>query len=160
MPQSPTLRTLSLAALAIGTSLFAHAQESAETEEITIEVDDTTITGRKTCYVSKVRFTNEGGYALDHFRVNDFQLPTKILSQGQSRTWKLEKTDLEEGDKFYLRYRLYQGDTSKGKNCKKDGTTLVYHPDGNTWSHWSKGTTKFNNRCRYRSSNKCITSVD
>ena len=141
MPQSRTLRILSLAALAIGTSLFAHAQESAETEEIPIEVDDTTISGGKTCYVSKVRFTNDGSYDLFLFSVNGSDLPAENLLPGQSRTWQLKKTDLEDGDAFYLRYRIDLGNKLKSKNCKKDGTTLIYHPDGNTWSHWSKGTT-------------------
>jgi len=151
---------LSLATLAISTILFAQAQESGGTEDVPIVADDTTVTGGKTCYVSKVRFTNEGAYELFAFTVNGSEFHTEMLLAGQSRTWQLKKTDLEEGETFYLRYRMDQGNTSKGKNCKKDGTTLKYHPDGNTWSHWSKGTTKYNNRCRYRSSNKCITSVD
>ena len=159
MPQYPKLRTLSLAALAIGTCLCAQAQESVETEETPIAADDTAVTGGKTCYVSKVKFENEGAYEVFHFNVGDHDFPGHLLS-GQSRIWDLSKTNLKSGDTFVLKYKLDQGDQFKRKNCKKNGTTLKYHPDGNTWRHWSKGSTKFNNRCRYRSTNKCITLVD
>ena len=159
MPQSPTLSILSLAAFAIGTSLCAQAQESGEPEELPIAADDIAVTGGKTCYVSKVRFDNEGAYDVFHFEVSGHEL-LGHLQAGRSRTWKLSKTDLKSGDTFFLEYTLDHGNKFKKKNCKKDGTTLKYHPDGNTWSHWSKGTTKFNNRCRNRNSNKCITSVD
>jgi hypothetical protein len=159
LPQYPTLRTLSLAALAIGAGLCAQAQALVETDETPIAADDAAVTGSKTCYVSKVKFDNEGAYEVFHFKVGDHDFLGDLLS-GQSRTWSLSKTNLKPGDTFFLRYELDQGDQFKSKNCKKNGTTLKYHPDGNTWSHWSKGSTKFNNRCRYRSSNKCITSVD
>lgn len=159
MPQYPTLRFLSLAALAIGTGLFSQAQEAGESIEIPVESDDTAVTGSKTCYVSKVRFENEGAYQVFHFQINSSDIPGRLLS-GQSRTWNLAKSSLKSGDTFFLRYEVDQGDQFKSKNCEKNGTTLKYHPDGNTWSHWSKGTAKFNNRCRYRKSNKCITSVD
>ncbi len=159
MSQYPKLRTLSLAALAIGTCLCAQAQESVETEETQIAADDTAVSGGKTCYVSKVKFENEGAYQVFHFEAGGNDFHGRLLS-GQSRTWDLGKNNLKSGDTFFLKYELDQGDQFKSKNCKKDGTTLKYHPDGNTWAHWSKGTTKINNRCRYRSSNKCITSVD
>lgn len=158
MPQYPTFRILSVAVLALGTSLLAHAQEAGEAEDTPVEADDSTVTGSKTCYVSKVRFENEGAYQVDMFKVNGYQF-RGFLSQTQSRTWSLDQADMELGEEFFLRYRLDQGDSFKSKNCKKNGTTLRYHPDGNTWSHWSKGSTKINNRCRYRN-NKCITSVD
>ncbi|MEL6691640.1 MAG: hypothetical protein AAFQ12_01210 [Pseudomonadota bacterium] len=160
MAHSSAVRIITLAALAIGTSLFAQAQDSIIHEDLPVEADDTAITGGKTCYVSKVRFENKGAYALYWFAVDDYVLSKNMLSQGQSHTWQLDKTGLEEGETFWLRYEIDQGFGFKKKNCKKDGTTLKYHPDGNTWNHWSKGTTKTNNRCRYRNSNKCITSVD
>lgn len=159
MLQNPTFHILSLAVLAIGTSVCAQAQESAEMEEMPIAADDTAVTGGKTCYVSKVRFDNEGAYEVFHFKVGGHMFEGDLLA-GQSRTWKLSKTNLKPGDTFFLRYELDQGDKFKNMNCEKNGTTLKYHPDGNTWAHWSKGTTKYNKRCRYRSSNKCITSVD
>ena len=159
MPQYPTLRIFSLATLAIGTSLFAQAQESGDIEEVSVETEDAAVTGGKTCYVSKVRFENEGAYDVFHFEVSGHDFPGH-LQAGRSRTWNLSKTDLKSGDAFYLEYTLDHGNKFRSKNCKKNGTTLRYHPDGNTWSHWSKGTTKINNRCRYRNSNKCITSID
>ena len=159
MLQSPTLRILSLAALAIGTSLFTYAQEASEAQELSIETDDIAVTGGKTCYVSKVKFENEGAYDLFYFEVSGHEFPGHLFA-GRSRTWNLSKTDLKPGDTFFLEYTLDEGSRPKTKNCKKDGTTLKYHPDGNTWSHWSKGTITYNNRCRYRSSNKCIRSVD
>jgi len=158
LPQCKTTRILSLAVLALGTSLFAQAQDIGEAEETPVEADDAAVTGGKTCYVSKLRFENQGAYQVLNFMVRAKDLPG-YLSQGQSRTWNLDKFDLTPGVEVYLKYDLDQGDKFKSKNCKKDGTTLKYHPDGNTWSHWSKGTTKLKNRCRYRS-NKCITSVD
>lgn len=160
MPQYPTVRILSLAAIAIGASLFSQAQESIVVDDIPAAADDAAVTGKKTCYVSKVKFENEGAYALYWFEVNDVILSKNMLSQGQSHTWKLDKAGLKEGQTFFLRYEIDQGFDFKRTSCKKDGTTLKYHPDGNTWKHWSKGTIKINNRCRYRNGNKCITSVD
>ena len=161
LPQYSTLGILSLAALAVGTSLFAQAQDPVAHDDIPVATDDIAVTGGKTCYVSKVRFDNEGAYALYWFAVgDDYVLSKNMLSQGQSHTWKLDKTGLKKGETFFLRYEIDQGFGFKKKNCEKNGTTLKYHPDGNTWSHWSKGTIKINNRCRYRNNNKCITSVD
>ena len=159
MLQYPTPRTLAFAALAIGTSLCAQAQEFAEPEDMPIAADDIAVASGKTCYVSKVKFENEGAYDIHHFEVAGHRYNSHLLA-GQSRTWKLSKTNLKPGDTFFLKYQLDQGDHFKDMNCKKDGTTLKYHPNGNTWVHWSKGTTKYNKRCRYRSSNKCITSVE
>lgn len=158
MPQYSTTRIAFLAALALGTSLVAHAQLSSQADDMSEKAGDAAVTAGKTCYVSKVKFENEGAYDVFHFNVNGYDYPGNLLN-GQSRTWDLAKSNLKSGDAFFLRYELDQGDTFKSKNCKKDGTTLKYHPDGNTWAHWSKGTTKFNNRCRY-GNNKCISSVD
>jgi len=160
LPHFPTIRILSLAVLAIGASLVAQAQESIIVDDLPVETENTAVKGGKTCYVSKVKFENEGAYALYWFEVNDVILSKNMLSQGQSHTWKLDKAGLKKGQSFSLIYEIDQGYDFKKTRCKKDGTTLKYHPDGNTWVHWSKGTIKLNNRCRYRSSNKCITSVD
>ena len=115
--------------------------------------------GVKTCYVSKVRFENEGANDVRDFDVSGHMYDCHLLI-GQSSTWKLSKTNLKPGDTFFLKYQLDQGGHFKDMNCRKDGTTLRYHPNRNTWAHWSKGTTKYDNRFRYRSSNKCITSAD
>ena len=159
MPKYPTFRLLFLAALAIGTGLSALAQELGEAQDLSITVGEAAVMGGKTCYVSKVRFDNEGAYDVFHFKVAGHMYPGHLLA-GQSRTWNLSKTSLKPGDTFFLKYTLDQGNNFKEMNCEKDGTTLKYHPDGNTWVHWSKGTTKYKKRCRYRSSNKCITSVE
>ena len=112
----------------------------------------------KTCYVSKFKFENEGGYELSMFRV-DSHTYSGHLSQGQARTWDIDKSGVAEGDEVFLTYRIDKGDGYCRLSCEKDDTVLRYHPDGNTWGYWSKGTTTINNRCRFRS-NKCIDSVD
>ena len=160
MPQYPSFRALSIAALAIGASFCAQAQDSVETEEMPVTADDTAVPGGKTCYVSKIKFENEGAYQVFHFQVGGENIPGRLLS-GQSRTWKLGKTNPESGDTFFLRYEGDQGDQFKSKNCDKNGTVLKYHPDGNAWAHWSKGTTKYNKRCRFSSSkNASRQSID
>lgn len=154
MPHTFKIRVGSIAILALGTLFAAHAQDTNPDDD----VGASTTAGGKTCYVSKVRFENEGAYEVLHFKVNGYEYPGYLLS-GQSRTWDLKKSNLQSDEIFFLRYQLDQGDKIKSKNCKKSGTTLKYHPNGNTWSHWSKGSTKNNNRCRYRN-NTCIRSVD
>ena len=115
------------------------------------------IEGGSVCYVNKFRFDNQGGYKLDRFSVGDFEY-NGGLSQGQTRTWKLSKANVSPGDVVFLKYQIDQGTDMAWRSCKKDGTTLKYHPSGNTWKYWSRGTSKFNNRCRFRN-NTCIKSV-
>lgn len=122
----------------------------ARSQEVQIEAGSV-------CYVNKFKFDNQGGYALDRFTVGKYEYEGS-LSQGQTRTWKLSKANVAPGDVVFLKYRIDQGNAMSWKTCKKDGTTLKYHPSGNTWSYWSRGTTKFNNRCRFRN-NTCIKSV-
>ncbi|MEL7041766.1 MAG: hypothetical protein AAGL90_09585 [Pseudomonadota bacterium] len=112
----------------------------------------------KTCYVSKFKFENEGAYELSIFKVRTYTF-NGILSQGQSRTWDISKAGLENGTDVFLTYRIDQGSDYSRKSCKKDDTALKYHPNGNTWIYWSKGSTRINNRCRFRS-NKCINEVN
>ncbi|MEO1303339.1 MAG: hypothetical protein AAFV37_00095 [Pseudomonadota bacterium] len=114
--------------------------------------------GGKTCYVSKFKFENEGAYELSIFKVGSYTFDG-FLSQGQSRTWDISKAGLENGTDAFLTYRIDQGSGYSRKSCKKDDTQLKYHPDGNTWGYWSKGSTRINNRCRFRS-NTCIAKVD
>jgi hypothetical protein len=109
------------------------------------------------CYVNKFKFDNQGGYELDRFTVGKYEY-NGALSQGQTRTWKLSKANVSPADVVFLRYQIDQGNAMSWKSCKKDGTTLKYHPSGNTWNYWSRGSTRFNNRCRFRN-NTCIKSV-
>lgn len=118
---------------------------------------DMQIEGGSVCYVNKFKFDNQGAYELDRFSVGDYAFDG-ALSQGQSRTWKLSKASLSPGEVVFLKYRIDHGNKLGWKSCKKDGTTLKYHPSGNTWKYWSRGTSKFANRCRFRS-NTCIKSV-
>ena len=141
-------RSISLLAIGIGACLtgslaLAENQPSAAT---------------KYCYVSKFKFENEGAYQLNQFKVADHAYPGR-LSQGTSRTWHLDNANVSAGDEVFLPYQIHQGDNISRKSCEKDGTKLLYHPNGNTWGYWSKGTTRNNNRCRFRI-NKCITSVE
>lgn len=138
-----------LSCMALTLSSFL-ASQSAVSQEMQIE-------GGSVCYVNKFKFDNQGAYELDRFSVGDFAFEG-TLSQGQSRTWKLAKASLSSGDVVFLKYRIDHGNKLGWKSCKKDGTTLKYHPSGNTWKYWSRGTTKFSNRCRFRS-NTCIKSV-
>ena len=147
----PYIRNVALAALALGTCLGMSAQESDQD-------DSTEMAASKTCYVSKFKFENEGVYQLFEFQVGTHEFPGR-LTQGKSRTWDLAKANVDAGTEVFLTYTLHQGDRLKGKSCQKDGTQLLYHPNGSTWKHWSKGTTRFNNRCRFRN-NKCVTSVN
>jgi hypothetical protein len=146
----PYVRNLALAAMALGACLGMSAQEADQ--------DSNTEAASKTCYVSKFKFENEGAYQLDEFQVGTHAFPGR-LSQGKSRTWDLAKANVDAGTEVILTYRIHQGDNLKRKSCQKNSTKLLYHPNGNTWKHWSKGSTRFNNRCRFRN-NKCITSVD
>ncbi|MEL6377273.1 MAG: hypothetical protein AAFQ04_08775 [Pseudomonadota bacterium] len=154
MPHTFSIRFGSIAIVALGTLFAAHAQDTTPDED----VGALTSASGKTCYVSKVRFDNKGAYTLSHFEVEDYEFAGYLVA-GESRTWDLGKSNLKSGDTFYLSCDLDQGLKSKSMNCKKSGTTLKYHPNGNTWSHWSKGSTTNNNRCRYRNNN-CIRSVD
>ena len=112
----------------------------------------------KTCYVSKFKFENEGAYELSMFKVGSYEYGG-FLSQGQARTWDISKANVAEGGEVYLTYRIDQGTQYRRLSCEKGDTVLLYHPDGSTWGYWSKGTTKINNRCRFRS-NTCVDSVD
>ncbi|MFN3212303.1 MAG: hypothetical protein ACE37M_04300 [Henriciella sp.] len=150
MHKPPYVRNLALAALALGTCLSMSAQEADQ--------DDSTEAAGKTCYVSKFKFENEGAYQLDLFQVGTHEYPGR-LSQGKSRTWDIAKANVENGTNVFLTYRIHQGDNLKRRSCQKSGTKLLYHPDGNTWGYWSKGSSRYNNRCRFRN-NTCITSVD
>lgn len=113
----------------------------------------------RTCYVNKFKFDNEGAYELRDFKVGNHDY-WSVLSPGQSKSWQLKNANIDPGTEVWLTYRLDQGDAFKKMSCQKDSTTLVYHPNGNTWKLWSRGSTKFNKRCRFRSNNTCITSVD
>ena len=86
MAHSSAVRIITLAALAIGTSLFAQAQDSIIHEDLPVEADDTAITGGKICDVSKVRFENKGAYSLHWFAVDDYVLAKNMLLQGKSHT--------------------------------------------------------------------------
>lgn len=112
----------------------------------------------KTCYVSKFRFENEGAYSLDWFLVGKHEL-NGTLRQGQSRSWDLEQANIKTGSQVFLTYRLDQGNNMIRKSCQKNSTKLAYHPDGNTWKYWSKGSTRINNRCRFRN-NTCLSLSD
>lgn|GEM_PF-5275653 len=112
----------------------------------------------KVCYVSKMKFENEGGYELIDFKVQSYDL-NGVLTHGKSRTWDLSKTGVKTGSNVFLTYKMDRGDSFDRKSCQKDGTKLSYHPNGNTWGYWSKGTTKHNNRCRFRS-NRCLSLSD
>ena len=129
-------------------SLFLSGEARAQESEIE---------AGSVCYVSKFKFDNQGAYALDRFKVGTYEYDGS-LSQGQTRTWKLSKANVSPGDVVFLRYQIDQGNNLSWKTCKKDGTTLKYHPSGNTWTYWSRGTARFNNRCRFRN-NTCIKSV-
>lgn len=147
----PYIPSLALAALALSTCLGMAAQETSQDE-------NAAAASGKTCYVSKFKFENEGAYQLDLFQVGTHEYPGR-LSQGKSRTWDLAKANIESETEVFLTYRIHQGDNLNRKSCQKNGTKLRYHPSGNTWGYWSKGTSRHNNRCRFRN-NKCITSVD
>lgn len=120
--------------------------------------DESSIVASKTCYVSKFKFENEGAYSLDWFLVGKHELNGR-LSQGQSRSWDLEQANIAEGATVFITYRLDQGNNMIRKSCQKNSTKLAYHPNGNTWGYWAKGSTRINNRCRFRS-NKCLSLED
>lgn len=148
LPSSLKFRAIPFFAIAIGSCLSAGVAAA----------QNMPIAASKTCYVSKFKFDNQGAYKLDLFTASNHEF-RGLLTQGQSRTWSLDKANVKAGDEVFLTYRLDQGSNNTQRTCEKDGTTLRYHPDGNTWNYWSKGTATNNNRCRFRN-NKCITSVD
>lgn len=126
---------------------------------------------KKTCLVNKFHYENRSG----GYKVSDLTVHRKnyshnrggIIYGNESRTleikhsaWDPEKPDkagIKENQEIWLTFKimgLKVGD--KRRSCRKDDTKLVYHPQGNTWTFWSKGTTEQNNRCHF-GNNDCMT---
>ena len=103
MHQLAHIRTLAIAALALGSGFNLAAQEVDPNEGAE------SVAG-KTCYVSKFKFENEGAYQLDLFRVGNYDF-SGILSQGKSRTWDIAKAGVANGAVVFLTYRMDKGNS-------------------------------------------------
>lgn len=109
----------------------------------------------KTCYgVSKMKYTNKGGYTVSAFDVmykdgngdkKEVLGSGEDLLNGESVTVGIDEVSGPKvGNEVWGKIEIEAGDNN---GCRKDGNKFYYDKQGGTVSYKSSGTTLNNNRC-------------